>query len=78
MRALQFGETPRFCRVPLLPGSGAHNQETYGSIERINFITEHEDYGHHTSESVLSMVAPLPRDRNGRGYRRTAGESKNK
>ena len=28
-----------------------------GSIKRINCITEHEDYGHHSAKSVLEMVA---------------------
>ena len=43
--------------------SGSHNQET--CVRRLyredNCITEHEEYRHHTNESVLSMVAPLLR-----------------
>ena len=48
-----------------------------GSIERISYITQHEDYSTMTNRSVLSQVAPLLRDRNGRGYRRRDGQTQN-
>ncbi|XP_044170824.1 uncharacterized protein LOC122955039 isoform X1 [Acropora millepora] len=48
-----------------------------GSIERISCITQHEDYSAMTNRSVLSQVAPLLRDRNGRGYRRRDGQTQN-
>lgn len=48
-----------------------------GSIERINCITEHEDYAALTNRTVLSLVGPLLRCRNGRSYRRSAGQSEN-
>ncbi|XP_015774327.1 PREDICTED: uncharacterized protein LOC107352513 [Acropora digitifera] len=48
-----------------------------GSIERITCITQHEDYSAMTNRSVLSQVAPLLRDRNGRGYRRRDGQTQN-
>ncbi len=48
-----------------------------GSIERISCITKHDDFSSMTNRSVLLQVAPLLRDRNGRGYRRRAGQSEN-
>ena len=46
-------------------------------IERISCITQHEDYSVMTNRSVLSQVARLLRDRNGRGYRRRDGQTQN-
>jgi len=48
-----------------------------GSIERINCITEHNDYDAITNRAVLVQVAPLLRDKDGRTYRRRAGVSEN-
>lgn len=48
-----------------------------GSIERISCITRHDDYSAMTNQSVLTQVAPLLRDRNGRGYRRRDGQTQN-
>ena len=48
-----------------------------GSIERINCTTRHDDYSARTNRSVLTLVAPLLRDRNGRGYRRRDGQTQN-
>ena len=48
-----------------------------GSIERIKCITEHEDYTALTNKTVLSLVDPLLRCRNGRSYRRYANQSEN-
>ena len=46
-----------------------------GSIERISCITQHEDFSALTNKTVLLQVAPLLKDKNGRGYRRRAGVS---
>ena len=40
-----------------------------GSIKNISCITKHEDYAALTNRTVLSQVAPLLRDKHGRGYR---------
>ena len=50
-----------------------------GSIERliISCITEHEDYTALTNKTVLSLVGPLLRCRNGRSYRHSANQSEN-
>ncbi|XP_015774651.1 PREDICTED: uncharacterized protein LOC107352846 [Acropora digitifera] len=48
-----------------------------GTIERIRCITEHEDYSALTNKTVLSLVGPLLRCRNGRSYRRSANQSEN-
>lgn len=48
-----------------------------GTIERIRCITEHEDYAALTNKTVLSLVGPLLRCRNGRSYRRSANQSEN-
>lgn len=48
-----------------------------GSIERINCITEHEDYDAITNRAVLVQVAPLLRDKCGKTYRRRGGVSEN-
>ena len=48
-----------------------------GSIERISCITKHDDFSAMTNRSVLTQVAPLLRDRNGRGYRRRDGQTQN-
>ena len=48
-----------------------------GSIEKIKCITEHEDYDAISNKAVLLQVAPLLRNKDGRGYRRRAGISEN-
>ncbi|KAJ7315275.1 hypothetical protein OS493_038773 [Desmophyllum pertusum] len=48
-----------------------------GSINHIMCITEHKDYAALTNRTVLSLVGPLLRCRNGRSYRRLAGQSEN-
>jgi len=48
-----------------------------GSIERISCITQHSDFLAMTNSTVLRLVAPLLRDRNGRAYRRKSGISEN-
>ena len=48
------------------------------SIEKIKCISQHEDYGAHTNESVLDDVAPLLHDKSGRAYRCGSGQSRNK
>ena len=48
-----------------------------GSIEQISCITKHDDFSAMTNRSVLTQVAPLLRDRNGRGYRRRDGQTQN-
>ncbi|KAK3715355.1 hypothetical protein QZH41_010170, partial [Actinostola sp. cb2023] len=48
-----------------------------GSIERVKCVTEHEDYSSMSNRAVLLQVAPLVKDRDGRGYRRRAGVSEN-
>lgn len=40
-----------------------------GSIERISCVTGHEDNLALTNQTVLNLVAPLLRDKNGRAYR---------
>lgn len=41
-----------------------------GSIEHINCITQHSDFGPMTYQAVLENVGPLLRDKNGRSYKR--------
>ena len=48
-----------------------------GSIEKIKCITGHEDYDAISNKAVLLQVAPLLRNKDGRGYRRRAGISEN-
>ena len=48
-----------------------------GSIEHMKCITEHKVYTVLTNKTVLSLVGPLLRCRNGRSYRRSANQSKN-
>ena len=51
-----------------------------GSIERIRYITEHEDYTALTKKTVFSLVGPLLRcrhQRNGRSNQRSANQSEN-
>ena len=48
-----------------------------GSIERISCVTQHEDYLAMANSTVLSYVGPLLHDKNGRSYRRRAGQSQN-
>ena len=48
-----------------------------GSIERIKCVTQHEDYLAMTNTAVLKQVGPLLRDKNGKTYRRQAGQSEN-
>ncbi|KAK3701249.1 hypothetical protein QZH41_012941 [Actinostola sp. cb2023] len=48
-----------------------------GSIETIQCITQHEDFGPMTNTAVLQHVGPLLKDRSGRSYRCHAGQSKN-
>lgn len=48
-----------------------------GSIERLNCVTQHEDFEALTNRTVLLQVAPLLRDKNGRGYRRRTGVTEN-
>ena len=48
-----------------------------GSIERISCVTQHEDYIAHSNMVVLRNVGPLLKDKNGRNYRRRAGQSLN-
>ena len=48
-----------------------------GSIERISCITKHDDFAAMTNRSVLLQVAPLLRDRNGKGYRQRSGQTLN-
>ncbi|XP_028408797.1 uncharacterized protein LOC114531372 [Dendronephthya gigantea] len=48
-----------------------------GSIEKITCITQHEDFGPMTYQTVLENVGPLLRDRNGRSYRRRGSQSLN-
>ena len=38
-----------------------------GSIEHVNCVTQHEDYGHLIHKAVLLQVGPLLKDKNGRG-----------
>ena len=48
-----------------------------GTIERTRCITEHEDYTALTSKTVLLLVGPLLRCRNGRSYWCSAIKSEN-
>ena len=48
-----------------------------GSIERVRCITKHDDFSSMTNRAVLLQVAPLLRDKNGRGYRRRDGQTEN-
>lgn len=48
-----------------------------GSIEHINCITQHEDFGPMTHATVLEQVGPLLKDRNGRSYRRRGSQTRN-
>jgi hypothetical protein len=40
-------------------------------------IVEHEDYSHLTHRAVLTEVAPLLRDKNGKRYKRQTGATEN-
>ena len=46
-----------------------------GSIERINYITKHEDFNTITNRAVLLQVAPLLKRQDGGTYRRRSGGS---
>ena len=46
-----------------------------GSIEKIKCITELEDYDAISTKAVLLLVAPLLRNKDGKGYCRRAGIS---
>ena len=48
-----------------------------GSIENINCITQHEDFGPITNATVLEQVSPLLKDRNGRSYRPRGLQTRN-
>ena len=48
-----------------------------GSIEHVKCITKHGDFPAMTNRSVLLQVAPLLRDKNGKGYRRRGGQTEN-
>ena len=48
-----------------------------GSIEKINCITEHEDYGAMTNRAVLIQVGPLLKHRDGSKYKKQTGVSEN-
>ena len=48
-----------------------------GSIEKIKCITEHENYDANSNKAVLLQVAPLLRNKDGRGYCRCDGISEN-
>jgi hypothetical protein len=48
-----------------------------GSIEKCKCVTEHEDFAAMTNLTVLNQVGPMLKDRNGKGYRRKAGQSEN-
>ena len=48
-----------------------------GSIEHVNCITKHDDFSAMTNRTVLLQVAPLLRDKNGKGYRRRDGQTEN-
>ena len=48
-----------------------------GSIVRIKCVTQHEDYVAMTNTAVLKQVGPLLPDKNGKTYRRQAGQSEN-
>ena len=48
-----------------------------GTIECIRCITEHEDYTAVTNKTVLSLVGPLLRCRNGRSYWHSVNQSEN-
>ena len=50
---------------------------TFEGREDISCIIEHEDYRAVTNEAVLMMTGPLLKDKNGRSYKRRAGQSKN-
>ena len=45
-----------------------------GSIEKIKCITEHEDYDAISNKAVLLQVAPLLRNKDGRGYLKLTGK----
>ena len=49
-----------------------------GSIERINYITKHEDFNAITNRAVLLQVAPLLRRQDRGTYRRRSGGLENK
>ena len=48
-----------------------------GSCEKIKCITEHPGFGPMTNRAVLTTVAPLLKDKHGRGYHRQPGKSEN-
>ena len=48
-----------------------------GSIENIECIIQHEDYGAITNRAVLTQVAPLLRKKEGGNYCRRSGVSEN-
>jgi hypothetical protein len=48
-----------------------------GSCEKVKCITEHPDFGPMTNRAVLTTVAPMLKDKQGRGYRRQPGKSEN-
>ncbi|KXJ08929.1 uncharacterized protein LOC110248089 [Exaiptasia diaphana] len=48
-----------------------------GSIERHRCVTQHDDFEALVNKTVLNLAGPLFRDRNGRTYRRNAGQSEN-
>ena len=48
-----------------------------GTIERVSCITKDDDFSSMSNRSVLLQVAPLLRDRCGRGYRRRGGQTEN-
>ena len=48
-----------------------------GTIERTSCITKHDDFSFMSNRRVLIQVAPLLRDRCGRGYRHRGGQTEN-
>ncbi|XP_065067784.1 uncharacterized protein LOC135693278 [Rhopilema esculentum] len=55
----------------------ANGKLTFEGREDISCIIQHEDYTAVTNEAVLTMTGPLLKDKNGRIYKRKAGQSKN-
>ena len=48
-----------------------------GSIEKIDCITEHEDYRALSNRTVLLQVGPLLKHRDGSKYKKRSGGSEN-
>lgn len=74
------------CDISLLVGAREFRccKEVAEAVGKFTFIgldagciVEHEDYSHLTHRAVLTEVAPLLRDKNGKRYKRQTGATEN-